>query len=898
MRVTKPQTASLIARPFEFRRTRYCAFSVLACVPLGDAPALVSEQSLWNDVGRYLPKGWVLDEGLPKGTPEFLVAGRAWVNGDAKAPACEVSVRLGAASKTLSVTGDRHFIGRTPSEPVPFRSMPLTWETAFGGEGYASNPLGKGAGPTKDSGGRKIHCLPNVEYSARRQSSPSEKVPAACFGPVDIRWPLRADKAGTYDKRWLEDRYPGLADDIDWALFNFASPDQQLTRPLLGNEDYVLVGLHPSRPEIRGRLPGVQARLFVQRDSAEALQEPAMTLKTVWFLPEAERAVLVWNGSVEVEQPDASDLNDVVLGFDWSNDHRPAAHFADVLDKRRDPVRGPLGMLDDQSLVPAGCPQIDVVSLGGAGARLEDCPGYANAQRQLSAELKQSGSELNSAMDAIGVEIAASDPELLELLSDLERIDSAAPEEQFALRERLDEYLQQQRVELEAFAAEGQRELDQAMALLDEQDDQKDQNNQKDRNELNEKPSTTTGPPAFSAARERDEIRQRIEDGDIDDKTRAELREALCNEDMDRMLDFAETSDARAYRMTAHHRKPTRRVDVDRQLRARLAESLRSGDSLAGADFCGADLSGMDLSGQDLSGIYLESANLDQANLTGASFDNAVLAHASLRGARADDASLVAANLGHAVMTEFRAARAGFSSAVLEAAVLHNARLEQCAMDSCSIRGLSLQGAHLVDCDLTGLVFVETLLDEAEFRGSRLGDGLFYQQHLEGVCFEGADLAETTFYECTAAGVSFMQASMTNARLVGASDFSGTNFKRARLSEAMLGDLRLSGARFDGADLSAANLRGAMLENASFIRARCVDAQFVNANIAGADFSGANLMRASLERVDARGARFRSACLFQADLALIHVDTETDFAEAMTEKMRTLPRKFPREAVI
>ncbi|PKL96532.1 MAG: hypothetical protein CVV18_01295 [Gammaproteobacteria bacterium HGW-Gammaproteobacteria-8] len=888
MRVTKPQTASLITRPFEFRRTRYCAFSVLAGVPLGDAAAIVSEQSLWNDVGRHLPEGWVLEEGPPKARPEFLVAGSAWVADEAEASACEVSVRLGSASKTLVVTGDRHFIGRTPSEPELFRSMPLTWEAAFGGADFAPNPLGRGFGPAPDSAGRKIHWLPNVEYPARRQRSPTDKVPPACFGPVDIRWPLRAEKAGCYDKRWLEDRYPGFADDIDWGLFNLASADQQLAEPLRGDEAYVLVGLHPTRPEIRGRLPGVQARLFVRADSARALQEPEMTLKTVWFLPEAERAVLVWSGSVEVEQPDASDLHDVVIGFDWSNEHRPAAHFANVLEQRTDSKIGPLVMLDDQPLVPAGCPQIDVVSLGGEGARLQDCPGYANAQRQLSRELEQSGTELSRSMDEIGVDVPPPDPKSLHLLADLERADSVSPDRLPELRARLDEYMEQQRVDLQAFAADSQRELDQALATLNASDGE-------DRVSASE---SHAGPPTFSAERERADIRQRIDAGELDDKTRSELRASLCDESMDRMLDFAEASEARAYRMTAHQRKPIRRVDTNRRLRKRLAESLRSGGSLAGADFCGADLSGMDLSGQDLGGIYLEAANLDQTDLTGATFDNAVLAHASLRAARADDARFLSANLGNAVMTELAAAGARFSGAILEGATLYDARLERCAMDGCAIRGLSLQRARLVDCDLTGLVFAKTGLEEAEFRGSRLGDCLFYQQHFDGVCFDGADLAEATFYECRAAGTSFVGASMTNARLVGASDFSGSNFESARLPEAMLGDLRLSHARFDNADLRAANLRGAVLDNASFVRSCCVDAQFVHAVASGADFSGANLMRASLERVDARGASFRSACLFQADLALIHVDTDTDFTDAMTERMRTLPRKFPKEAAI
>ena len=40
--------------------------------------------------------------------------------------------------------------------------MPLIWERAFGGEGYAQNPVGKGAAPVSTPHG-EFQFLPNVE---------------------------------------------------------------------------------------------------------------------------------------------------------------------------------------------------------------------------------------------------------------------------------------------------------------------------------------------------------------------------------------------------------------------------------------------------------------------------------------------------------------------------------------------------------------------------------------------------------------------------------------------------------------------------------------------------------------------------------------------------------------
>ena len=36
--------------------------------------------------------------------------------------------------------------------------------------------------------------------------------------PIDFTLPQRMNKAGTYDEKWAEERFPGYADDIDWTI--------------------------------------------------------------------------------------------------------------------------------------------------------------------------------------------------------------------------------------------------------------------------------------------------------------------------------------------------------------------------------------------------------------------------------------------------------------------------------------------------------------------------------------------------------------------------------------------------------------------------------------------------------------------------------------------------------
>ena len=97
--------------------------------------------------------------------------------------------------------------------------MPITWQNAFGGEGFDNNPLGKGIAPIETEDG-KVHPLPNVELPRKLVKSKRDRPGPTSFGPIDLVWPQRYAKSGTHDAKWLQTHFPSFAADMDWSIFN------------------------------------------------------------------------------------------------------------------------------------------------------------------------------------------------------------------------------------------------------------------------------------------------------------------------------------------------------------------------------------------------------------------------------------------------------------------------------------------------------------------------------------------------------------------------------------------------------------------------------------------------------------------------------------------------------
>jgi hypothetical protein len=250
------------------------------------------------------------------------VATDVLVNGSAHAPAgkpttrVNVALQLGKRRKIIEVQGDREHVrdvyGQVvPSPPMPFVTMPIVYERAFGGFDQSDpkpsrqrmdprNPVGKGmAAKAKSLLGTPVA---NLSFPGQnlRTSGP------AGFGPVASHWSPRRELAGTYDARWVQDRKPLLPKDFDPRFHQCAPLDQQLTPHLRGGELFELVNLTPGGV-LRFELPKIYLALTTH--FGFQTKEHRTKLVTVIVEPDAPRVIMVWQSVL------------------------PCHHLVDVLDK-------------------------------------------------------------------------------------------------------------------------------------------------------------------------------------------------------------------------------------------------------------------------------------------------------------------------------------------------------------------------------------------------------------------------------------------------------------------------------------------------------------------------------------------------------------------------------------
>lgn len=884
MRVVKPRSLGFLSRPFEFGGKIYCGFSVLAFIPLGSQRRLLSETGMWQLVADALGSEGVLDAAIPKRRGEFLVAGNAWPMPGTDKTKARVRVRFGAIEKVLNVFGDRSFRGEQISEPEPFESIPLAWESAFGGEGYSHNPLGKGFKPILNDAGQKVHPLPNVEYPSDMLGLPGQRPRPAAFGAVDGMWPERFRMVGTYGQDWLKKDYPGFAADIDWRYFNVASRDQQSDEVFRGDEPYLIEGMHPEIATIEGVLPGFAARCFLARSGSDTLEELSCNLTTVWFFPDREHAVMIYHACAEVEQPDAQDLAQVLIAADDISRPRPMTHYAEVLLRRLDEEKGTIESLIDDDLLPEGIDKGEGMDPDELLRGWSESIRAQHLRKRMEEAFEQGRIKLEAGLREIGVEPPPG-PELPDFGVDPARLGELRIADMPELVDRLEKLAVESRIEMEAKAKESQQTYEQEMQRL--RDVFPDSSVPS--------PNEGLGPPTFSAEEKEAEIREKLAAVKATGFDTTELDAGLLGDEMISLFKFSEEGMRQAYRMGASYQQPAEAKVDSIKLGVKLRAAVDAGSSFDAKDFTGASLVGADLSGVDLSGAFLESADLSDANLTGAKLDRAVLAHANLSGARMDGASLQKANLGKASMVGASAVGADFTGAILVEADLTRACLDDAILTEADLRDLRLSETSLAGACMEEYFLMDGSLGGVNFAGAKLDRAVFFNVDASEVDFSGASMHEAAFARCRGQGAKFDNADLTNIRIILQSDFSGSSFSSANLIGSCLRDALVNNAEFSKADLSKSDLSGIQGKGAIFYQAVLKGCLAVQADLREANLSGANLMAASLERADLRSASLQGANLFQADLARVHVDKQTNFDSALLKQMRTYPRKFPSE---
>jgi hypothetical protein len=215
-------------------------------VPSNEQPWIVSIEPWDSPLGPF-----EADQPFRKGGVDLFVAGSACTPGQQAQPQLEVSVAVGGFRASAIVFGARFWrekgVGRglVPSEPIPFVTLPLTAENAFGGhvvvDGLVSphpdNP--KGIGLYVDEASAVNQPLPRIEDPQALISKWSDRPDPVLFGVCPLQSGQRLRSA--------VEIVEGRLERVSSRLFNMAYP--RMVAPRVEPGDHiVLAGLTHEGP--------------------------------------------------------------------------------------------------------------------------------------------------------------------------------------------------------------------------------------------------------------------------------------------------------------------------------------------------------------------------------------------------------------------------------------------------------------------------------------------------------------------------------------------------------------------------------------------------------------------------------------------------------------------------
>jgi uncharacterized protein YjbI with pentapeptide repeats len=878
MRVIKPFSASILTRSFEYKGKPYLGVSVLLFSPMGEEIQLLPEKDLWPFWASQPESQAPLEAGFPRRHAEYLVCGSAWTVAERR-DAVAVRACVGHLRKDLVVWGARHWEGSRPSVAKPFESMRLRWEQTYGGPDHAANPVGQGRAEAEINGLRLLP-LPRVEYPQRPLTSPRDEGLPAGFGPIDLMWAQRASLRGTYDERWLKEEFPGLASDMDWRFFNAAPLDQQQTGAFEGDETYEFQNLHPHKPMLKGRLNGLSTRVFVDRlaDGVVKFEEVRTKLTGLWFFPGEERVIQVYQGALEVQEDDASDVHLLLAAIEHGKQALPAAHYRAVRDKRLDKQDGALETLRESDLVPKNI-----------AAALHDFTPSRN--RGLERALKRAEGDREKAR----AEVAAQG---LDLDEHAPPVKGPPTPEIRSIDDLLEarKTMAQQGAELP-----GRMAAEKSKAMADARAAYAPSGRDFAMIEAEVAGKMTSGPPPALASRLEQDFLALIAGGKQSGGDIRELEEMLADPKVMAQWRQGDAAQLASYRMGAQHQAAAMRLapEDSARLAKRLLAAHAKGESLAGWDLTGVQLSGLDLRAADLSGALMESAEIRNCNLQGAVMEGTCLVRTSFDSCLMDDANLSKANLSLAVLGNTSIQRADLSGALLAKTRLTRVDLSGSRLDEVQLREVLFEGVDLsaAQCD-SMLLLNELSLTGTRLQNARLKRVAFTACDLSGVDMSGMHCEKAAFVGCKA------DRAKLNGVVIGAGCFvAGCSLQEADLSHATLekicfrttpmGGSNLTDARIRNSDFSECDLRSARFHGADARGALFVRSRLEYASLASCNLAGAVLQHAWLQDTDFRGAN-----LHEGDMARVRLGQRVQFQGALTTRMRTLPRRPARSTAV
>ncbi len=845
MKTIKQENLSVLSRTYVYKRGHLLLVAAFAGFHFSCPEKLIDEGDIWAAGEASLGENDYLDQGFPRLSGEVILHARCYTPEGKSMQACPVSFRLGSIKKELYVFGDRHW-NRTAgvytgiSDPVPFTSMDITWENAFGGEGYKLNPRGKGAIEIKDSAGHSYLPLPNIEDPRDLVCAAGKKYKPISF---DYIGPERTaseeiDKLGTYDEKWLIYNWPYMPDDFDLQAGYAAPGDQRLKEGFFnGDEEVVLKNMHPKKSAIKTKLPGIRVRGFFKGSRFEKrfFEELTMELDKIWIFPHLETGILVWHALTSIADEEASEVTDLVVFSERLDEPAKPASYYEAMTEQTETDGAPeeLSVVRSEEALKA-----EKAVPTDSGAKMA-AAGIITAAAGLAAADVKEYEEAHAMLIEVQKDIAGKEAELDKMLKDL-GVEYGEPKEGKPHREPAafeavspEEMLKN----IENSKGEAEEKLNKIFSGLGV-----DVNAQLPLYE----PLPIKNP---------NEIIESLKSAGVEDAGLFGMILGLGAEYAALKIGIEKLmKEAENIRKTsvpdekADIREPEAPPEPEKTLFTR--EDVLAGYK-AGEKFDGFDLTGIDLSGCVLTGISLRGSMLEKANLADADLSGADLTEAILTGADISKCKMPGADLSGISASRIKAKEADLFSARLNSADLSQADLSQAVLTK----------AILDEADLEGALMKGSCCDEMSGRDAVFTGANFTDADMSGAVLVKADLRETAISNC-----KFWRADLREADFSGAKG-EGTSFTEAKMAQTRAGeDTAFKKSDFSGADISSSSWQESSFEDCAFVNAALYDAVFIKCCFAGSNFSGADAKRTRFDYSDLSDVNMTGINLFNGSL--------------------------------
>ena len=870
MKILTPDLVDVLFRLFKPDASGRLSLGILKVFPLASKEQDRADPlpAVWPLVKLALGKE-PLDAGLPKARGEFLVYGSAYKPAALMSQPLLVEVSVGEVSKRLAVFGDRQFDFLTGiSAPKPFSSMPITRENAFGGEGFADNPLGKGFCeiPADLATGVSARWpLPNIETPERLFIQRGDSVAPAGFWALSPDAPARACLLGRFDQHWEKNRWPHLPLDTAPDFFQAAPLDQRLPGYWRGDEKIVLRNLHPQAERLESALPGLRARCFIHRAGGEMEKDffevPAHA-ETVWLFPEHDCGLILFRALAPVSDEDGDDVAHVFIELEsLSGQPLPQAHYWQLFQEK-------IGLAKPAKVEPvaeAAAPPVAPLAVAPPAAPAVDVSLDALAKSPAIAEIEKMTAEVDAQVKALMAQHGLTPADLEKYVANPATSPAPMPlaEIEKSMAE-VDAQMQQLMARHGIAPADLDRYMTPAASSSASEAEEVGRLIAEAEKQVHELigSSGLNVPEMKAALASHPELAVAIDDFLTTGAKGAPIDMAALMAQVAALAPAVSTAAAAV--PPAVEPTPAKPVEAAPARLDRQGVIVRhaAGQSMAECDLSAIDLSQLDLRGADFSGALLSGTSFVGSRLGGVNLTNALLQKADFSAAELDGASLLGASADGAKfvgsrMQKIDASKADFSGGDFSGADLSGAMLAGTVFAGSRMAGLQAKAcvadkASFEDCDLSGAVFGESRCNGARFNGA----------DLQQANFAAASAEKAEFFGVNAANASFAGANLGASRANASSQFPEANFRGASLQMANWGGVALNRAVLSEAQLDKADLSRAQLDQVSLLRASAKETRFDKASLDGADLSGINLFNGSLRLAKLGSARLQMANLY------------------------------------